>query len=151
MSPPVAAPHCGICCRPFRLHTWTRRAFPRVSSLCATRRLGAVNRRGVCSESGGGKPGLSKGIFLTQLGSELACRCCFSWMCFVSELFAEKVWNKYRKASNKCFWWICGRNESSSEAPAALPAVLLLWSRAGRRHLAHTGHPGTRWDLNIDL
>lgn len=63
MSPPVAAPHCGICCRPFRLHTWTRRAFPRVSSLCATRRLGAVNRRGVCSESGGGKPGLSKGIF----------------------------------------------------------------------------------------
>lgn len=153
MSPPVAAAHCGICCRPFTLYTWRRKAFLRLSSLCATRTFGWVYQQNVSSEPGGGeikkKTGLSfAGIFFFWHNlSEKS----FSAPATAGGLFGAscgvKVWE-----SNRCLWWICGRlrNESSSEAPAALPAVLLLWSRAGRRHLARAGHPGTRWDLNID-
>lgn len=89
-------------------------------------------------------------LFLTQLVREVVFCSCYCWRFVRSFLRCKSV--KQVKESNRCFWWICGRlrNESSSEAPAALPAVLLLWSRAGRRHLARAGHPGTRWDLNID-
>lgn len=58
----------------------------------------------------------------------------------------ESVKQVSGKRATDVFSWICGRlrNESSSEAPAALPAVLLLRSRAARSHLARSGHPGTR-------
>lgn len=158
MSPPVAAAHCGICCRPFTLYTWRQKAFLRLSSLCATRTFGGVYQQNVSSEPGGGEfkkngfvvCGDFLFLFLTQLVREVVFCSCYYWRFVRSCLRCKSV--KQVKESNRCFWWICGRlrNESSSEAPAALPAVLLLWSRAGRRHLARSGHPGTRWDLNID-
>lgn len=109
-----------------------------------------MKQRGVCSESGGENQACLRGFFffLTQLSIQVA-RCAaaeggggglFGAVC------RESVKQVSGKRATDVFSWICGRlrNESSSEAPAALPAVLLLWSRAARCHLARSGHPGTR-------
>lgn len=50
MLPPVAAPHCGICSRPFRLLTWRHKLVPGAGLLCFTRRFRGAKQPS--SESG---------------------------------------------------------------------------------------------------
>lgn len=55
------------------------------------------------------------------------------------------------ECSRCVFRWICARlrNERSGEDPAALPAALLLRSRAARCHVDQSDPPGTRWDTYL--
>lgn len=126
----------------------------RVCWLCAARRCGGEKRRRVCSESGEGKAASPSRDFFVCLflghnledkslaAAEGGVGCGLPGAFF----YRQSVKQVSGKTATDVFWWKCGRlrNESCSEAPAALPAVLLLRSWAAHCHLAHSGHPGTR-------
>lgn len=82
-----------------------RKLFLRVYSLCAAGRLGRVKQHGVSSESGGENQDCLWGFFDTtwQRSRSAAAAAYAGCARFFPELFAEKVWNKCRKESNRCF------------------------------------------------
>lgn len=146
MVPPVAAPHCGICSRPFRLLTWRHKPVPGAASLCSTRRFRGAKRPSSEFRVAGGcesDPARDSGHLF--VGHNLRAK---SLLSTVVRFFRGKC----GPGSSRCvFRWICARrrNESSGEDPAALPAALLLWSRAARCHVDRSDPPGTRWDTYL--
>lgn len=148
MLPPVAAPHCGICSRPFRLLTWRHKPVPGAGSLCFSRRFRGAKRPSSESLGRGGwgsDPAWLRHLFV---GHNLRGKSLLSTVAR-SELFPGE---KCGPESSRCvFRWICARlrNESSGEDPAAPAAALLLWSRAAGCHVDQSDPPGTRWDAYL--
>lgn len=144
MLPPVAAPHCGICSRPFRLLTWRHKPVPGAGSLCFISRFRGAKRSSSESGSRGWETDPAWFVCRTQLERQVAAFGCGAFGGFFRE--------KCGPESSRCvFRWICARlrNENSGEDPAALPAALLLWSRAARCHVDRADPPGTRWDAYL--
>lgn len=141
MVPPVAAPHCGICSRPFRLLTWRHKTVPGAGSLCFTRRFRGAKRPSSEFRVAGVASPTRRDSGHLFVGHNLRTK---SLLSTVVRFFRGKC----GPGSSRCvFRWICARrrNESSGEDPAALPAALLLWSRAARCHVDRSDPPGTRW------